>query len=218
MTDDIQKKLNSKIISVNDLGTDDREADDGTPSMMTKSLPEQSVQERIIDFVENSTFPFIDDSTFQLAKIRKAEIKSLKKVYECLGPLPTSVYCGVVLREISRARNDGETAQNFDSMKLFLEKTQEYCKNQCIRFGNNGRSDKLIKLEDVISKQVGVGGDNRSIIFVDMRIVAVALYCYLNQTFKTKDTLSVRSDFLVRRYDWKYCLLLKKKTHIYLHD
>ena len=167
------------------------------------SVEAKEVEDVTVRFTAGSNcFQLLDDSDFDLCPLRRQEIVNLRTLHNSLGPLVTSIYIDVLLREISRADNDGETVEYFEDMKNFLRSARDNCIEQCNEFGNDGRNDKLLKLEGIL-KQHASSNDNhrRGIVFVSTRIVAVALFCYLEQKYNCSNSSGrIRSSFLVRRY------------------
>ena len=167
---------------------------------MTTTVATQRVEEIPVKF--DTSVDEFPDFDFFLAPIRIKEIENLKQVYIELGPLPVSIYCGVLLCEISQATNNSENDEQFCAMKSFLAKLKDYCIKRCSTFGHGGRTDKLVKLEAILRDEIPssrTAKSTRGIIFLDMRITVMTLYCYFQECNNLAANYDIRSDFLVRR-------------------
>ena len=170
------------------------------PQISNSVIDSQEIQDISVPYDAATNFQLIDDSEFDLIPLRRKDILSLKALHNSLGPFPTYLYLNVLLRELSCAEGDGESEDNFRAMKDFLKSASDDCINQCDTYGNEGRSNKLIKLEEIVLSHVQQNDNRRGIIFVGTRVVAIALHCYLDYRYSSENAdIRIRSSFLVRR-------------------
>jgi len=188
----LEAKLDAQIISMDQLPSAKIEERGGNVECA------QVIDEAVVCY-DNSTCDFegLDDSTYDVAQFRRKEIGLLKKLYKDLGPLVTSVYCEVLIKELSIAEFYGESQLQFDVLKRFLKETVESCRQQCSSANCGGKTSKLIELEKIM---VDLKSDDTGILFVDMRVTALALFSYFKNQRSSNEvnTVTIKADYLVR--------------------
>jgi len=123
-----------------------------------------------------------------LHKSRKKEIKQLQHLCNEVGLLVTAVYASTVLGEIGRNEYDGETPMQFGHLKLYLRDVTDSL-HLWIDEGKGGKygghTNKMNRLENLLAEAVMPERDSMNqkqapvgIVFVEMRITAIALCSY----------------------------------------
>jgi len=225
--DELENKLDAEVVLLSSSksskeANNDTDDDDSSSSSLTdlEDPLQQKIDEVLVEYDDSSSASegMIDSQCylpnqekFGIHKVRKKEIVQLVKLHEELGPHVTEVYSRVLRNELSRDRYDGETDIQYKEMLRYLEELCEQCSKQRRICPNKGRTDKLMQLEKLLFNLLSdCSNENVGILFVEMRITALALDVYFQQLLRDQDitSLKIRSDKLVR-----------KATHLfkYLH-
>ncbi len=111
---------------------------------------------------------------------RFREFRQLQQLYQDLGPLPVSLYCKVLVRELARNEFENETPQEYGAAIQHLKSMIRFCEQECHCFSHQGRTDKLVALEEVLEAEIEHHGGSETVglVFADRRVTAVALHNY----------------------------------------
>ena len=111
---------------------------------------------------------------------RHREVTQLDTLYQDIGPLAVSIYCKTLLKELTRNSYIKETRRQFRAVLDHLKNISAFCDARSVACPNGGRSDKLLKLERLLEKEIEFEGnpDAVGLVFVERRITALALYRY----------------------------------------
>lgn len=214
LVDQLEITLDAEVafLSSSKNSDEDNSGDDDDSSVVDLEDPlRQKIDEVLIEYddsydtgseeVDDSQHTLPDKKKFRIHWVRKKEIDQLVKLHEELGPCVTEVYSKVLRNELSRDRYDGETDTQYKEMLRYLEELAEQCSKQRRMCPNKGRTNKLIQLEKLLSNLLsGCPNEDVGILFVEMRITALALHVYFQQLLRAEDSaLKVRSDKLVRK-------------------
>ena len=158
----------------------------GSSDFIAKKI--SSAEERVIHYHSShpsNPLPSLHD--LNLHESRVGEFKQLQRVYIDLGPKVTAVYSSTLFREVSRNKWLNETHEEFEAVKTHLLGISEFCLRKCENCPDGGRTEKLAVLEELLEDLVEGGSkssggkadkDPVGVVFVDMRITALALYDY----------------------------------------
>lgn len=130
---------------------------------------------------------------------RTRELNQLRVLYKDLGPLPVYLYVKDCAKEVSCNEYEKETSQQFQCLLIHLEAILDYCQQQ-MRL-SQGRSDKLVKLENLLTEQLARRDWSVGLVFVQRRITAKALHAYFHRNeymdVEKEVTRSVQDHFLL---------------------
>jgi ERCC4-related helicase len=111
---------------------------------------------------------------------RTRELNQLRVLYKDLGPLPVYLYVRDCAKEVSCNEYEKETSQQFQCLLNHLDAILDYCQLQ-MRQSSEGRSDKLVKLENLLKEQLAGRDLSVGLVFVQRRITAKALHAYFHR-------------------------------------
>ena len=110
---------------------------------------------------------------------RYRELRQLQVLYQQVGPLVVSLYCKVLLRELSRNEFEDESPSQFETVLGHLRSVTQWCEQESQTMGNEGRTDKLLALESILERELTVNpAETVGLVFCHRRITAVALHNY----------------------------------------
>jgi ERCC4-related helicase/dsRNA-specific ribonuclease len=143
------------------------------------SLLDQQAREIPVTYQRPMNLPsnFPRYNKHEVHEQRPRELEQVRILYQDLGPKAVAEYLHVVLREISRNIYEEESDIQFQSLCKHLNDVVKYCRGQTKSCPSGGRSHKLMKLEEILTKQLA----NQSavgLIFCQRRITAMALNSY----------------------------------------
>ena len=164
----LERKLDSQVVCLKDLEID-RET-----NLLHKPAEEKHILYR--DMQHMPPLPSCED--VGLHKSRHREFHQLDGLYTELGPLAVSIYCRTLAREVSRNDFEKETMDEFRCVVQHLLRIADYCDEQFKSCPWNGRSDKLLALEEQLEQLIEHHGSAETvgIVFVERRITALALH------------------------------------------
>ena len=162
----------------------------GFPSSDEKGCSSRSdVEQAVVKYQSSENISLPNDSNWGLHVSRKKELKQLQILCNDVGPRVTAVYAATLAREVSRNEFEQETQNQCDSLKSYLLQVANDLNGHIAtgRCGLNGHTDKMRKLESLL--KTVLSSDNRlneqspvGIVFVEMRITAIALSNYFSST------------------------------------
>lgn len=187
MLEDLEITLDATIVSsygingeeISDNSTSDK-SDTGTDDGMNDSISRrQTAIEKVVPFVKNqpmTLLPPLED--FPMHSSRKREFQQLYHVYEELGPLALGLYCQTVAREISRNTFEKESIEEFNSLVDHFLEVSKFCDKLSQKCPWDGRTDKLLALEELLENEIEDGGTENTVglVFVERRIVSLNRY------------------------------------------
>ena len=169
MLTSLEQTLDSQLVTLK--GTED-----DTQQLLGKEATERQVA--FVGAPEPNGFPSHDD--LNIHHRRPRELNQLRILYQDLGPLVVSLYVKSVVKEISCNVYEKETTEQFHCLVAHLRSIVKYCTQQTNR-RSGGRTDKLLKLEELLQQQLDGRGDSVGLVFVQRRITAMALYTYFSR-------------------------------------
>jgi superfamily II DNA or RNA helicase/dsRNA-specific ribonuclease len=164
----LERRLDSQLVCLKDL-----DIDLGT-NVLHKPAHEKHILYRDMQCMP----PLPSCAHVGLHKSRHREFAQLDGLYSELGPLPLSIYCRTLAREVSRNDFEKESPEQFRCVVRHLLRIADYCDEQCQLCPRNGRSDKLLALEEQLEQLIEHHGgvDALGLVFVERRITALALH------------------------------------------
>lgn len=146
------------------------------------SSSKSDVDQSVVEYTPDGRIDLPSSNGCGLHFSRDKEIKQLQVLLNDVGPHVTAAYVSTLAREVSRNEFDQETPQQCDNLKSYLQNVVNYL-NQCIREGkSDGHTSKMRKLERLLESVLAADASrDRSpvgIVFVEMRITAIALNNY----------------------------------------
>lgn len=124
------------------------------------------------------SLPSADNLRLHHSRFR--EFRQLEQLYQDLGPLPVSLYCQALRRELARNEFENETPLQYQTALHHIQSMIQFCEQECHFFSHQGRTDKLVALEQILEDEIEHhgGADTVGLVFTDRRVTAVALYNY----------------------------------------
>lgn len=163
----------------------------GFPS---SSISRSDVDQAVVEYQSDESITLPHYSRWKVHGSREKEIKQLQILCNDVGPRVTAVYATTLAREVSRNEFDQESTQQCDNLKSYLRHVADYL-NQSIsdgKAGLHGHTDKMRKLETlletVLKQDDGFQQSPVGIVFVEMRITAIALSNYFWHKNKDRNT------------------------------
>jgi dsRNA-specific ribonuclease/superfamily II DNA or RNA helicase len=128
---------------------------------------------------EASDYP--EHDTLNLHPHRTREMNQLFILYQDLGPLVVAMYCRSLVKEVSCNVYEKESAAQFQCLRRHLSSIIWYCEQKTRKCPQEGRTDKLAKLEDCLLGQIDGNEEAVGLVFVQRRMTAMALYAYFSR-------------------------------------
>ena len=166
----LQQVMDSRIVSYAQL-------DDGDPDVrtyLTRQVVERPIHYDISRYT--ATFPSKDVADVHMTRTR--ELAQLEYLFNDLGPLCVSYYCRYLCGELSRNQFENESPEEFEAMLDYLRLVEKECTRLSEKDQFHGRTQKLRRLEELLSDQLGRKADAVGLVFVERRITALALNAY----------------------------------------
>jgi ERCC4-related helicase len=115
---------------------------------------------------------------------RHSDFEQVVSLYKDLGPSVVGMYMKSVLPDLQVKEFESETQAEFQQAKAYLLGVYEHCQQQCAKPGAfaGGRTDKLLKLEELLDREIALRPDAAGIVFTSTRMTAMAL----NHYFQTR--------------------------------
>ena len=181
MLGQLEQTLDSKLVCLKDLDIE---------SQGTNLLHKAAEETYILYQDENDRPPLPSCLNSGLHKTRIREFQQLDDLYVNLGPLAVSIYCRICAREVSRNHFEKETLDEFRCVIQHLLRIADFCDEQRISCPQDGRSDKLLALEEQLERLIEQHGgvDTVGLVFVERRITALALHAFFRHRQKAIDT------------------------------
>ena len=187
MLSQLEVKLDSELacfsrmglVSMSDHGKLDMEQ-----AQKKLGLKTGNAEERVVHYFNGiPKVPLPAHDRIGLHESRIKELNQLINLYHHYGPKVTGDYCFTLVREVSRNHYEKETARQFERMLVHLNFLVRFCEKECKVYANNGRSNKLIVLENILHDLVckDHSKENVGVVFVERRITALALHEYLRK-------------------------------------
>ena len=121
---------------------------------------------------------------------RYRELRQLEVLYPQVGPLVVSLYCKILLHELSRNEFEEESPAQFETVLCHLRSVTQWCEQESHAMGNEGRTDKLLALESILERELTANpAEAVGLVFCHRRITAVALHNYFRWREGNKDHL-----------------------------
>ena len=164
----LERKLDCQVVCLKDLDIE-----------LETNLLHKPAEEKHIPYRDMENMPPLPScENVGLHKSRHREFHQLDGLYAELGPLAVSNYCRTLAREVSRNEFEKETMEEFRCVVQHLQRIADYCDAQLKSCPWNGRSDKLLALEEELEQLIEHHGgvDTVGVVFVERRITALALH------------------------------------------
>lgn len=162
---DLETTLDSKIVSMKALGIQETEA---------SAYLNRNLSETILTYTaEDAARKLPEYDAERVHFCRKKELDQLTQLFIDLGPLVVRLYCQFALEEIKRNEYEAESHEEFLVVKEHLQSIITWCEGK-----GGGRSEKLIELERLLSREFGKDSSAVGLLFVQRRITAAALNVY----------------------------------------
>jgi superfamily II DNA or RNA helicase len=164
----LERRLDCQLVCLKDL-----DIDQGT------NLLHKPAEEKHILYHDMHRMPPLPScANVGLHKSRHREFMQLDGLYAELGPLPLSIYCRTLAREVSRNDFEQESLDQFRCVVQHLLRIADFCDERSQSCLGNGRSDKLLALEEQLEQLIEHhgGADTVGLVFVERRITALALH------------------------------------------
>ena len=185
-------------------------------SWMGEQFRKQTILEQVVEYKGCNTgrwLPPADNLSLHPSRFR--EFRQLQELYRDLGPLPVSLYCQAVRRELSRNEFENESPQEFAVALSHLDSLVQFCEQECHTFLHHGRTDKLVALEEILEAEIERhgGSDPVGLVFTARRVTAVALCNYfqwrnqkLDEGGMDTNKYSWGESATIRRSEWHQSL------------
>jgi ERCC4-related helicase len=194
--DQLERLVDARIVALSELdldGIDDEE--DGKNQNEAQIVLQKDVTVASVVYSESHACfqPLPSMSDWVLHKSRTKEFQQIHVLYEDLGPWIVRLY-SEKLHAITKLKVfDGESKEEFQRALQYLKSAQAHCQREITNDTRAfGRTDKLLRLEKLLEQQVEERPDAVGVVFVKMRLTAVALHYYFQE--RLKQTLDPVSD------------------------
>lgn len=140
-----------------------------------------AADEQVMEYQGTATsrwLPLADNLPLHQSRFR--EFRQLQQLYLDLGPLATALYSSALVRELSRNEFEAESHEQHTLAVNHLKRIVQYCQQECCHSPHQGRTDKLMALEEILEAEIEQhgGADTVGLVFTDRRITAMALHNY----------------------------------------
>jgi superfamily II DNA or RNA helicase/dsRNA-specific ribonuclease len=171
--DDLEGLMDCRVVSVHSLGYEDPDLESKKADLVP--IPFDACQELPRDYPQK-------DST-RLLKERLKELNQLDDLYLNLGPAAVASYCELLSNSLEVNIFEGETEEQFHSAYQFIRRLKRYSNDKAAKDElRSGRSKKLVALERLLRAEISERSDAVGIVFVKMRVTALALNHYFSTT------------------------------------
>jgi superfamily II DNA or RNA helicase len=168
---DLEKLMDSRVVSVHSLG------------LQGSSFLRKDAEEQAIVFDNHPKLPedYPRKDSSRLSKQRFKELNQLDDLYANLGPFAVALYCPSLVSSLEQNFSTAKRMSNSSTRLIGFLSLQEHSGNVAKRDSSrNGRSNKLILLEELLRKQITERSDAIGIVFATMRVTALALHCFFS--------------------------------------
>ena len=141
------------------------------------SSSKSDVYQAVVEYTSTDNISLPTSSGWKLHSSREKEINQLQILLNDVGPRVTAVYASTLAREVSRNEYEQESPQEWENLKSYLRRITNYL-DQYIADGNPEHTDKMGKLESLLESVLKLDESPVGIVFVEMRITAIALNTY----------------------------------------
>jgi hypothetical protein len=172
--------------------------------LISENLLIKSALEQVVHYQGTNVGRWLPSAdNLSLHESRYREFRQLNQLYQDLGPLALTMYCSTLVKELSRNQFDRETPQEFQRAVQHLAHLAKFCEQECHNFPHNGRTDKLLALEELLEREIEElgGAETVGLVFVERRITAMALHNYF-----------LRRNDELNQGNWERAVIARNKT------